>query len=140
MDRTDFSTKRTIPRYVFLESDYNSELINLTVVSNGWGKSQWDDKDIHFKELLNQAQEMVYRNPLGAWEFCAPKLLNAETSEPSISIQSDCKIKGTVSGTKSNPASRYHTPFSPWYTRITKPKYCFLTESEALGAGFLKVK
>ena len=146
-DRIDFDGHGTLLRYIYLPSwRKNSDelLVNQYLIERGYAKSHWSGKNEYFKKEFESLQTEIYANPKGAWRQCVQRTLNEESKtdneENPLVYDDACRIKGNISGTKSKPIKKYHTPKSPWYKRITKPEKCFETSEAAETEGFVKVK
>ncbi len=142
-DRLQLDNEGFLLRYVYLAND---ELVNKKIIQNGYGKSEWLDRNDKFKKEFNNLQQKIYKNPNGAWKSCVGDLLtnyNKNKTEKNIKKEliydKTCRIKGNISGSKKTPKKTYHTPNSGWYNRLKYEK-CFETEKEAQKAGFKKVK
>lgn len=145
-DRVDFNRHGVLLRYIYLPSwRKNSDefFINQHLIESGYAKSAWEGKNEKYKETFEALQQKIYQEPKGAWSYCFAKELerrNEKSEESEVAYDENCPIKGNISGTKSAPIKKYHTPLSPWYSRITKPERCFVSEEEATQAGFEKVR
>ncbi len=139
-DITDRDEKRRFLRYVKIPGDPNylhSEIhINKELVRNGYAKSYWpNDIDKKYREEFNALQDLAYQEMNGAWGYCLSQIVNPAREEKVLVYDEDCPIKANISKGKYT----YHTPESGWYKRI-KPERCFVSESDAEEAGFVKVK
>jgi hypothetical protein len=143
-------TRKKIKRRISLDEPLSSRLESVleSAIKSGYGlpdlsaannedqKSQWQTWS-----------DKAIKEKIGAWGDCQDKIvqtffkqLNTETvTHEAKKIDSNCPIKGNITGTKSQPIKKYHTIASPWYER-TQAEACFETEEKAVMAGFVKVK
>jgi len=131
-DRFHLDREKILPRHVFLfdKGAALRQTISLAehIIKSGYARSD--------NQELIEIERQVYQNPLGAWTACTNHIY---TPQEPIQEKNNCPIKGNITGTNSNPVKKYHTVHSPWYER-TKAELCFESETEAVEAGFEKVK
>lgn len=149
-----------ILRYVWV----GDELINETLVKQGFARSYRYPPDTKFQERFDIAQTFAQLNHLGLWQSCMvsptppsssqinpTQVLSANDSNsldnPSpvntnlpASSNSDCQIKGNISST----GKIFHMPGCGSYEKTvidesTGERY-FCSEAEAVSAGWRKAK
>ncbi len=142
-DVSQFSGNQKLFRYVNLPPRNKNEpeiFINKKMITAGYARSFWTNTDEYHQDDFEKTQKEVYQAPKGAWSECIQEILvQVNQNQETLDIDEECPIKGNISGTKSNPVKKYHTPKSRWYKNL-KAEKCFETEEAAVFAGFVKVK
>ncbi|MDH3324562.1 MAG: thermonuclease family protein [Candidatus Peregrinibacteria bacterium] len=141
-DVSDLTDGFRLLRYVFLAPKKKFEkevLINIKMITAGFGRSFWKTNDQKFQKEFEVAQKQTQQVPCGAWVSCLGAVFDESFSEAKRDINKNCLVKGNISGSKTRQVKTFHTFRSRWYKNL-KPEACFSTEREALAAGFRKVK
>jgi micrococcal nuclease len=149
-----------ILRYVWL----GDELINETLVKQGFARSYRYPPDTKYQERFDIAQTFAQLNRLGLWQSCMvsptplsnsqpnpTQVLFVNDSNPSNTTESignnssaisnsDCQIKGNISST----GKIFHMPGCGSYEKTVIDESAgeryFCTEAEAVSAGWRKAK
>src|SRR3990167_8398336 len=118
-------------RYVWI----NNELVNETLVKEGFAYSSPYPPDVKYQDWLNKAQSYSQSRNLGLWSSC--NVAGIENSQPQTQSESNsCQIKGNISG---SGEKIYHVPGQRYYNNTVvnefKGERWFCTEKEAQDAG-----
>ncbi|MFC1622751.1 thermonuclease family protein [Patescibacteria group bacterium] len=131
-------------RYILLptvEDNADDELINNTLVRQGYALSQYYPPDAQHRGLLSSSQSIAVENKLGIWQECHYFPVENDRELDMLPTNEKCIIKGNVS--ESNYGKIYFLPeCGANYERVKidprlGDKY-FCTEQEAVDAGFKK--
>ncbi len=146
-DGMQFKTKgKRLVRYVWRVGNrfQNDQLVNRTLLGAGRAQIEFTELNLKYVDAMQHASVVADEalQNLDWWHECAlqsvTSAVEVKTIKPLVFDQ-DCPIKGNISGSKKKPKLTYHTPASGWYKRL-QPEACFVSEIEAEGAGFAKIK
>ena len=139
-DKNSHDSFSTIERHVYLPPPSPK---TKPIYINRWLVTQGLAEPTHHPIVKNWQPLVVkaIKKNRGAWGKCQKSILSwLDPSPKNASLnQSNCAIKGNISGTKSNPVKKYHTSESPWYERVIAER-CFDDEETAVNEGFVKVR